>query len=348
MTSKINLKKTMKPLFFRTSIITLFAIVLQLNNACKKNNETTPENTCKLTQYTNTSTTATGTSNYTQTYDYNDKGLMSGSSGTSQNKDKSGNQLTTGSSSTSYQYDADGYLIKQLYQRQGTSKADGSTTESSTTDYQYQNGRLTKRTYTSTQTAKGKTTTDGYVFTYEYDAEGNNIKFSYTKSGAATSSAILYEWKDKKLTKITNIDGGTQTIPFIEVNANGYITKQINTDGRETRYTYDSEGSVIRQENWYGGKKTGAYEYEYDAQKDWGVLSDPVFKWLPKNNFNGLNLHNPTKYTYFNVDGSGQETIGSSTSYSYQYNTKGYPTGYSGNSTGGNVTNVVLTYKDCQ
>jgi YD repeat-containing protein len=342
----------MKPLFFRTITTCLLLVILQLNNACKKNNESTPENTCKLTQYTSTGTTSTGTSNGMLTCDYNDKGLMSGTSGTYQDKDKSGNQLNTASSSTSYQYDADGYIIKQLSQSQRTSKADGASNGSNVADYQYQNGRLTKTTFAGTETAKGKTTTRNITTTYEYDTEGNNTKVSTvdTYDGTTYSSGNLYEWKDKKLTKITNIDrSGKQTVPFIEINANGYLTKKIDADGSETRFTYDSEGSQLRREDWYSGKKQYASETEYDTQKNWGVLLSPVYKGFPENNFIGKrNLHNPTKYTYFNVDGSGQETIGSSTSYSYQYNAKGYPTGYSGNSTSGNVENVVITYKDCQ
>ena len=341
----------MNPLFFRTLTTSLLLIVLLLSNGCKKNSDTIPENTCKLVQYTSNTTTTTGTSNGSSTYDYNDKGLISGISSTSQTKDKSGNQLTNYSSSISYQYDADGYLIKQLSQNQSASKADGTTTGSTTQDYQYQSGRIIKVSYASTETSKGKINTRNVVYTYEYDAEGNNTKISYvdTYNGTAYPSAVLYEWKDKKLTKIINIDGsGKQTIPFIEVNANGYITKKIDDGTYETRFTYDSEGSQLRQENWFSGKKQNASEFEYDAQKNWIVLSSPIYKGFPENNFYGKRNHNATKYTYFTVDGSGQEKISSTENISYQYNTKGYPTGYSSNNTGGNVSNVTLTYKDCQ
>jgi YD repeat-containing protein len=341
----------MKPLFLRTITTGLLLIILQLNNGCNKNNEAVPENACKLLTYTSTGTTTMGTSSSSVTYDYNDKRLMAGYSGTSVDKDKTGVELAGNSSTTSYQYDADGYLIKQLNQFQGTSKADGARSGSNTTDYQYQNGRLTKQTYAATETTKGKTNTRNVVYKYEYDAQGNTTKLSYidTYNGTAYSSANLYEWKDKKIAKIINIDAsGIQTMPFIDVNANGYITKKIDDGGYETRYTYDSEGQQLRREDWYSGKKQSAYDIEYDTQKSWGLLASPIYKGVPQNNFYGQRTHNTMKYTYFTVDGLGQEKISSIENISYQYNTKGYPTGYSSTSTNGNASNVTLTYKDCQ
>jgi YD repeat-containing protein len=159
----------------------------------------------------------------------------------------------------------------------------------------------------------------------------------------------LYEWKDKKIAKIINIDAsGIQTVPFIDVNANGYITKKIDDGGYETRYTYDSEGQPLRREDWYSGKKQSAYDIEYDTQKSWGLLASPVYKGVPQNNFYGKRTHNTMKYTYFTIDGLGQEKISSTENISYQYNTKGYPTGYSSTSTNGNVSNLAFTYKDCE
>jgi YD repeat-containing protein len=350
----------MKPYFLKPSAISPLIILLWVLLACNKNVEA-PASTCKLIQAVSMSSSDTGTNTFNSSLEYNDKGLLSGKSITSVAKDKSGNEFATGSSSESYQYDADGYIIKKIVQSQGNDKADGQYSRGDTYDYQYQNGRLIKETNDYAYTSKGKTETRNFISTYEYDVEGNNIKNSFGEkfNGVARFTIILYEWKDRKLAKITKIKpDGSQIVPFMEVNAAGLVIKFKEGAQTEYRFTYDNEGNILRQEYWDTGKKTGGSLTEYDTQKSLNKLLYPVFKGRPVNPdiIYGLyvpSTRNETKIEYFTVDNNGQEVLTSSTSIAFQYNSSGYPTNEVStqtNAMGAVVTsgNTSYTYKDCQ
>jgi hypothetical protein len=334
-------EQLMKPISFRTTFILLLNM-LWLSNACHKSSEA-PRDSCKLTQQVYSS--ADGSSTSTQNYEYNSMGLLTG--------------ITYGSGSTSYQYDVDGFIVKAISQSQGNSKEDGQSSSSSSTEYQYQNGRLIKESYSSSSTSKGKTETSTRINVYGYDSEGNNIKISKSENSNGTSYPaydILYEWKDKKLAKITYAyPGSAPFVPFFDVNSKGWITKYIDQTDREQRYIYDSEGNMLRKEEWYDSKKVQVTVLEYDTYKNVYKFFFPVVKGKPVNEFygNAPATHNNTKYIVYSVDNTGQEILSSSSSYTYQYNSAGYPTNRVSTQTDakGAViqrSSTDYTYKDCQ
>jgi YD repeat-containing protein len=346
----------MKPIFFRTTFILLLLNMLWFSNACHKSSET-PADPCKLTQLVSMYSLDTGTSTSTSNFEYNDRGLLSGISYNSTTKDKSGNEIGTSSGSSNYLYDADGFIVKSIYQSRSNSKADGQSGVNSSTEYQYQQGRLAKSNQNYSDYSGGKSRTRSTVDSYEYDASGNNTKVSSTDNsdGVITTYTALYEWRDKKIVKITNIYKGVTTVPLIEVNANGWITKYIDQTGREQRYSYDGEGNKLRIEYWDSGKKNQVEVSEYDTQKSLYRIYGPVYKGHPVNQFYGNQTptHNYTKSAYYNVDNTGQEISRSSSSYTYQYNSAGYPINQVGTYTDGKgaVTqgsSTDYTYKDCQ
>jgi YD repeat-containing protein len=345
----------MKPLFFRTTFILLINM-LWLSNACHKSSEA-PADTCKLTQGVSMSSSDTETSTSASSLEYNDRGLLSGTSFNGTTKDKSGNEVKTFSSSSNYLYDADGFIVKSISQSRSNSKAGGQSSYSYSTEYQYQQGRLVKSNQNYSDYSGGKSRTSISVDSYEYDASGNNTKVSSTDNsdGVITTSTILYEWRDKKIAKITSIYKGVTTVPLIEVNANGWITKRIDPNTNdESRYSYDSEGNMLRRETWDGGKKIQVEVSEYDTQKSFNKMYSPVYKGHPVNQFYGNQdpTHNYTKSAYYNVDNTGQEILRSSSSYTYQYNSSGYPINQVSTYTDpmGAVIpgSAFYTYKDCQ
>jgi YD repeat-containing protein len=338
-------KEFMKPFFLKPSAISPLIILFWVLVSCHKNSEA-PRDSCKLTQQVYSS--ADGSSTSTQNYEYNSTGLLTGITYVGITKDKSGIEIGNGSGSTSYQYDADGFIVKAISQSQGNSKEDGQRSSSSSTEYQYQNGRLIKESYSSSSTFKGKTEKYALINVYGYDSEGNNIKISRssTSNGTSYTYDILYEWKDKKLAKITYAyPGSAPFVPFFDVNSKGWITKYIEQSLREQRYSYDSEGNMLRKEDWYDGKKVQVTVNEYDTYKNVYKFFFPVVKGKPVNEFygNAPATHNNTKYIVYSVDNTGQEILRSSSSNTYQYNSAGYP--ISEVSTQGSID---YTYKDCQ
>lgn len=281
------------------------------------------------------------------TYAYDDKGNKIES--TSQyNYTYNSGEKPTSTSSTSMQYDADGFLLRTVRQYHSTDKAGVSSNSSANEEYTYENGRLIKEAVTSID--NGKQTS--YLFQYEYDGAGKLIKFSNTYNNSSTT--ITYN--GNIIQKITETDaGGNVSSPFLQYNDKGWLIKSIETWGGGTdefRYEYTADGQVAREERYINSKPSSGTIYEYDTRENPNRYTYPQPKGhpiVPGTRPNFIYLHNITRTTYLepNAEVTAFQTRGSSL-YVYDYNAKGFPTGYTVTTTNnlGTVENSsTLTYE---
>jgi hypothetical protein len=341
----------------------LLSMIMILITSCQKN-ENSPTNTikCKLTESATSGQfdingTDPGTYTQSQKLEYNDKNLISGRSTQQANKTKS-NKTYMYSTSESFQYNADGFLVKQISQGSTKDYSNINSTYSSSITYEYTNSRLTKEARATSSFDGTKTVTSTINITYEYNTDGKVTKYAYTSSssdGGTSSYLSTYEYTNGLLSKLSYTSGGVITTPLIEVNSQGFITKQVD-GARELRYQYDADGNTLKTETWKNGKKTEARVYEYDDKQNVNLTSYAPFKGHPDLNFYGndyLAAHNIIKDERLIVDGAGVEKPYGSTVYTFQYNSNNLPTSSSTSYTGSDgkisqQSSVSYTYKDCQ
>jgi YD repeat-containing protein len=342
--------------------IALIAIsIVFFSTSCKKNEDPAANvSRCKITEIAATGQgdmTSVDPYSFTETkkFEYNDQNLLSGISYLRSGKTASNKTFTYGYS-YSYQYDANGYLIRQAYQSSNVD-ASGSSSYSASTSYEYAANRLIKQTNNSSSVdAKGVTITGTTISSYEYTTDGKISKNSYSylgSDGTVDSYFTTYEYNIGILSRYSVNRAGVITSPFIEVNSQGLITKEI--DKYETRYQYDAEGNLTRWELWSNGAKTNIEIYEYDTKQNVTLLSYPQFKGREVFPFYGksdFGTHNITKDSRLTVE-AGIEKPSSTYSFTFQYNSNNLPTSSATTYAGADgkifqQSNVSYTYKDCQ
>jgi hypothetical protein len=261
------------------------------------------------------------------TYSYDDKGNQL-EYNVQYNNDYIDGKKATSTSSGSMQYDNDSFLLRGVWQYNATDKDGVTRTSNRNEEYTYENGRLIKEAVTSTD--DGKTT--NYVFQYEYDGEGKVIKYSNTYNN--TSTVITYN--GKIVQKITITDGaGNVTSPFVQYNDKGWVTKAIETwsgGTDEYRYEYNTDGEITKEERYINSKPSSGTIFEYDTRESPSRYTSPQLKGhpvLPSTRPNYRPIHNVTRATYLenNADQTAFQNR-ASTLYVYDYNAKGFPTGF--------------------
>ncbi|MBT1708385.1 hypothetical protein KK062_09125 [Fulvivirgaceae bacterium PWU5] len=281
------------------------------------------------------------------TYEYDDKGNQIGNT-VQYDYTYNDGKKSTSTSSTSMQYDADGFLLRTIRQYNSTDM-DGVISNSSTNEeYTYENGRLIKEAYTNTTDGKPS----NYVFQYEYDGAGKLIKYSNTYNNSST--AITYN--GEIIQKITKTDGGGNvTSPFVQYNAKGWLTKWIDTwpgGTDEYRYEYTADGQVAKEERYINSKPSSGGIYEYDTRENpnryiesW-PKGHPV---VPDYRAKFVYIRNITRATYLEPN-AGETAFQNRASelHVYDYNEKGFPTGYTStttNATGEVANSYTVTYE---
>jgi hypothetical protein len=284
---------------------------------------------CKITTVTgNSAGKYDATKNYTLnnklTYGYDDKGNLISSTAL-YNYSFSDGTSSTSSTSTSNQFNDEGFVIRSLYSGNSTNSDKTVSNYTRNTDYQYENGRLTKEIHATSDNGKAM----DYTFSYEYDSEGRLTKVSSTYNNSYTK----YEWSGNKLLKMTDVDAyGKSESPFLEFNADGLLAKSIETYGSSTdemRYTYDSRGNNIRTERHINAKPSSAWTNEFDGKKNAYGPSYEKFKGHPnviRTQPEYAPKENTTKSSYYQANFvTGAWELSSSSTYTYDYNEQDFP-----------------------
>jgi len=333
----------MKPLLNSLLICPLLVVVIGISGCESDDDNGGPATTCKLVEivslqsYINKETESSS-----MTFSYNSKSQLTGMTVLKEERDDFNQILSTSNTSTQYDYSETGYLENAS---SVVNSADGSD-ESITTyisNYEYQNGRITKN---STEARYDGTLTHTYISLYEYGVDGTLIKYTNSTISGTFTSSSEFDFKTKKLV----MTGYTGAKTEGELDANGYLIKEINLAGIERRYQYDAEGNLIRKEEWSKGKLNNATVYEYDdkVNPNYAINAVQVFKGFPDLKMYRIiyPIHNYTKETNFAVDNAGKEILSSSKNYAMQYNASGYPTSVTiveSNSLGTVVSNTTTT-----
>jgi hypothetical protein len=240
----------------------------------------------------------------------------------SEEKDNLGQIKSTNNVLANYQYDADGFVIKGTSESEFSEASEVVIKANYNADYEYQNGRLTK---VNTESLIGPS---AYAYTslYEYDVVGKLIKYTYVTTLGDYSSSNIYDFNNNKVTMIGFTGAQTEG----ELDADGYLIKEVNLAGIERRYLFDDDGDLIRGEEWRDGEMIHASVYTYDDKKSPNILSSATsLKGSPDLKiYSAISpIHNYLKETHFDIGESGEEIISSSKTYIIQYNASGYPTG---------------------
>ncbi len=332
----------LKSVFLKKSILCIVLVAtLTLLAACSSNDDpapaapgtTTPPpvtpSVCKVTTQTASGTgresaTITYTYTYTINYGYDDKGNQTSMNATYKYTYSDG-KTANSTSSTSRQFDNNDFLLRSVMQYASTDRDGVASSQSSTSEYTYENDRLSKETTSTTNNGKVK----DYNFTYEYDTDGRVTKASTTYDNSYTK----FEWSGNKLQKMTRVDMyGNSTSPFLEFNAQGWLTKSIETYGGgstdEMRYEYNAEGDNIRTERYINAKPSSAWTNEFDTKENPFLLMYKKYKGhptVPHTQPEYAPKHNLTKSTYYGASATGQWEVASTTIYTNDYNARNFP-----------------------
>jgi hypothetical protein len=312
----------------------LLIIALGIATSCKDDADNGPstDSGCRVSQETNTTQVNAGTpQGYTYKavfkYQYDEKGNQIEST-VQYNYTYNSGEKPHSTSSSSMQYDADGFLLRVVRQYNATNKEGVTSNTSANEEYTYANGRLIKQSVSSTDNGK----TSSYIFQYEYDGDGKVIKFSNTYNN--TSTTVTYSGNIVQKITITDA-GGNVSSPFVQYNDKGLLIKAIETWGGGTdeyRYEYTAEGQMAREERYINSKPSSGSVIEYDTQETpyrHTYARPKGHPTLPSTRPSTPQIHNFARTTYLeaNADASAFQTR-ASTLYVYDYNDKGYPTGF--------------------
>jgi hypothetical protein len=341
--------------FFSVLLITALTVA----TSCKDSDDADPsvnESTCLVTKQTTTTqvniSTPDGYSYKSAfTYEYDGKGNQIGNTVQYDYTYNDGKKATS-TSSTSMQYDADGFLLRTVRQYNSTDKDGAISNSSSNEEYTYENSRLIKEAYTSMSDGK----TISYISQYEYDGAGKLVKYSNTYN----NSAIAITYSGEIIQKITRTDGaGNVTSPFVQYNDKGWLTKSIETwpgGTDENRYEYTADGQVAKEERYINSTPSSGVIYEYDTRENPNRYTYPRPKGhpvIPDYRPNFIYLHNITRATYLesNAEGTAFQNR-ASVLYVYDYNEKGFPTGYTSTTTNAkgeveNSSTITYEYTNC-
>ena len=286
----------------------------------------------------------TNTYDFVFTYTYDQNGNQTGQTATFKRKSSDGKMSTT-SNSTRNQFDGNNYIIRQVVQ-----SGSGTVTN---IEYAYADGRLIKEDHNTVDNGKSR----NYSVSYEYDAEGKLTKTSSTYNNSYTK----YEWNGNKLQKITDVDrNGNITSPLLEYDNDGRLIKSIKTSegsSDEFRYQYNSEGQIVRYEQYLNSKRSTAFTSEYDNKENPLPLMYPELKGhpsVPRERAEPKYKNNAVKEVTYAGDPATEEwkVIGTN-SYTYVYNNKNLPTEMVSQTLDNNgilttITRASYVYQDCQ
>lgn len=335
-----------------------FLLIVLFFSSCSSDDPGPQASVCKLTtQKTkatgNESPTVTYIYDYTLNHTYDEKSNYLGQTG-SYSTVYSDGKTSSSSISISNQFDNNGFITRKIYQYSATDKDGVTYNQSYTTDYTYENERLSKEHTISINNGATK----DYTNTYEYDTGGKLIKFSTTYDNSYTT----FEYNNNIIVKITEVDfAGKSYSPFVEYNSNGWLVKSIETSGGgntdETRYQYDSEGQMIRMERYLNGKPSLAYSSEYDNKEYPNTQISAPLKGhpdIPGTQAYTRPKHNVTKVTYYSGNATtNQWDVDGSSIFTLDYNSHNLPidltvNGLDKNGTQTNSTRTTYQYQDCQ
>jgi YD repeat-containing protein len=340
---------TMKRNKLRLLLASVLLVVVVINNGCKSDKDSVkPSKTCKLTQI-ESATSFTNGKNFSSNLmlDYNEKGQIVSSTSATTEKDDAGLISATSNISTHLVYNFDGFLTNTS----GSSSLEGSSPYESeySSTYEYQNDRLVS--VATTELVSGSIT---YVYkrTYNYDGNGKLIKYAYAWTMGDVTSTNTYDFETRKVTMV----GFTGEVTEGELNADGYLTKEVNLAGVERTYQYDDYGNLTHMEAWMDGKFYNASDYEYDDKVNPNYnYARPDLKGVPDLKVYRVisPIHNYTKEIHYNANAEGQKTIQSKKVYTLQYNTSGYPTLVTNVESNGqeeiiSTTTTNYSYQDCE
>lgn len=227
-----------------------------------------------------------------------------------------------------YQYDADGF-VTQLQTTQKTSSGDFK----STTTYQYESGRLTKKTRINSSAQD----TDSY----SYDAGGKLTRHESPYATYSFTNGLLTSAVDKGSGKPYTITNGRIAKAFVFKNGNQdvYIIAEYNAAGQLAKeYLGDANGVNLNIND------TNAYEYTTQSLK---APSPPALKGHPV-----IELYGKEGYisrivsTAPNANKARDYTV----DYQYKTNSKGYITELTRTRTGYQPSQqkTVYTFINCQ
>ena len=137
-------------------------------------------------------------------------------------------------------------------------------------------GKLISTTISTTYTNGSES------FTYDdYDRVTQKVLYQYKKNNSSVyfRNTVSYTYKTDSTGSNTSMLVGTYT-STVNSNAsttytytydnNGYITKIVDSNGKEVRYFYDDIGQLIREDNEL---KSYTYTYDYDISRSSHWLS---------------------------------------------------------------------------
>jgi|SRR6056297_1209036 len=174
----------------------------------------------------------------------------------------------------------------------------------------------------------------GYYETYEYDEEGKLIFITYNEANEVyNSDSLIYNNNDQliKIQAISANDNIMVGLVIFEYNSAGFVSKRSEylSDGTHYSnwiYTYDSEGNIVYQKNFYRDQETeviptDVYDevnYEYDNKNN-------IFKSIGLPFRYKTHINNVTKKTFTEIPEHDDDFT---TTYTYTYNSDNYPVEY--------------------
>lgn len=307
----------------RTSWVIIALLVLLVG--CKKTTDplvTAANPDCQLQSE---STTSNGSLQQASTYAYNNQGQLIKGVQTSAR----GIPITY-----TYAYDAAGNLVSSL--TQGTLANIDFT---STSAYEYTDGRLTKLTGQSSSTVL----TANYG-SYSYDGSGRLATYR-TSSSEPNSAVQSYTFTNGVLTSGAISQGGQMASLTI---TNGRIVSVAYPTGGQNRFSYDATGYNVRQDSFDKAGVLQSYVVSEYSSAPYKRTSTP-YGVVPRPALYGQTDLPLSREAIYNADGS----LKAETRYTYQVNSQGYltsssyvktQTGVSGQGT----SMTTYTYINCQ
>ncbi|GAB3997252.1 hypothetical protein GCM10028807_41960 [Spirosoma daeguense] len=291
---------------------------------------------CRVVSVVGTSTTGGSKS----TYQFDNQNRLSQIK--SDNTDASG--TVTSSNTTVYTYDADGFVTRSVRSYWYATPSNSNTKEMTTT-YAYQNGRMIKTELVITSVGG---TSSSSATQYDYDSQGNVNK------RINTSSAGLQETTTFANGAVTAITSNQATYTL---NAQGFMTKRVNTNGTFSVYQYNAVGYNTVIENYtVQGVKTGYTAYQSVDKEIMTPINPLGFKGHPTSVPSPYGNNGSTaKMVIYTIDTTGKETKTNEYTYAYQGDSRGNVASYvytssflSGTTMVTTTTTYTYEYAGCQ
>lgn len=230
---------------------------------------------------------------------------------------------------TNYTYSTDGFLLSQETTVQNPSELED-TWVFNDQKHEYQNGKLIKTHYLFKTAFRNDSfgVRDPYTYTYDYDNNGRLISYTEKMDEYDISRNYLYGYDSKgQLNSYKFITTGNST-SYTYIFSDGKVFERIyDRYNEKTKYFYDNEGQLIKEETQTNNGGLRRTEYLYDNKERPTSYLDlkfgPGFEWKVKP-FKGHpiipNLFGERKHNLVEVKSNGY-----SDSYAYQYNSSGLP-----------------------